>query len=231
MASSNDPAVTEDPQGEGDAPGEASLLVSEFPPPPYYYRLAKSLTPPTIPHEALERGTKRAAAAASRARAESERLRLGDEADKTDAILGGVSAVEPHEEEEGDVVAVFGEIVEDPLLVEPPDRCEDPTVVRDQVKRLNRQVLQRFVNLVQDLVHRPMDNKYVSVVVTADVVVGLENNAVPMRAVLFHFMLPYRSIASLCFPFSGKHETTCRTTHFSCCRSVTSSGSTRLVSC
>jgi hypothetical protein len=202
MASSNDPAATEDLPGEGDAPGEASLLVSEFPPPPYYYRLAKTLTPPTIPREALERGTKRAAAAASRARAESERLRLGDEADKTDAILGGVSAVEPHEEEEGDVVAVFGEIVEDPLLVEPPDRCEDPTVVRDQVKRLNRQVLQRFVNLVQDLVHRPMDNKYVSVVVTATVVVALETNTVPMCAVLFCFILPYRSIAPLRFPFS-----------------------------
>jgi hypothetical protein len=201
MASSNEPPATEDP-GEGDAPGEASLLVSEFPPPPYYYRLAKTLTPPTIPHEALERGTKRAAAAASRARAESERLRLGDEADKTDAILGGVSAVEPYEEEEGDVVAVFGEIVEDPLLVEPPDRCEDPTVVRDQVKRLNRQVLQRFVNLVQDLVHRPMDNKYVDVAVTtaAVVVVDIETNTVPMCASSFCFMLPDRSIAPLFFP-------------------------------
>jgi hypothetical protein len=109
--------------------------------------------------------------------------------------------VEPHEEEEGDVVAVFGEIVEDPLLVEPPDRCEDPTVVRDQVKLLNRQVLQRFVNLVQDLVHRPMDNKYVGVVVDAAVVVfDLEANTVPMCAALFCFMLPDHSIAPLCFP-------------------------------
>lgn len=152
--------------GEGENPGEATLLVSEFPPPPFYYQAAAHLTPPEIPQEALARGTKRAAAAAARARAESERLRLGeDDPDKTDAILGGpVPAVE---EEEGDVVAVFGEIVEvssisckssfseiifhqtsfvlttifstdllkDPLLVEPLDPCEDPTVIRDEVKR------------------------------------------------------------------------------------------------
>jgi hypothetical protein len=216
MASSNSPAAAEASPGEGDAPGEASLLVSEFPPPPYYYRLAKTLTPPAIPHEALERGTSRAAAAAARARAESERLQLGDEADKTDAILGGVSSVEPHMEEEGDVVAVFGEIVEDPLLVEPPDRCEDPTVVRDQVKRLNRQVLQRFVNLVQDLVHRPMDNKYVLVGLAVAVAVALENRNQ-------HHPSTYCT--------TGKHETICPTTYFSCFRSVTSLGSTRPVSC
>jgi hypothetical protein len=160
MASSKStPVASEDPSSDQDAPGEASLLVSEFPPPPNYYKQAAGLTPPAIPQEALTNGTLRAAAAAARARAESERLRLGDDADKTDAILGGVAV--DQEEEEGDVVAVFGEIVEDPLLVEPLDRCEDPTVVREEVKRLNQQVLQGFVKLVQDLVHRPMENKYV----------------------------------------------------------------------
>jgi hypothetical protein len=39
------------------------------------------------------------------------------------------------EKEEGDVVAVFGEIVEDPTLVEPLDACREPTKVRDEVKR------------------------------------------------------------------------------------------------
>ena len=96
---------------EGDNPSEAKLLVSEFPPPPYYYTEAANLTPPEIPLEKLERGTRQAAAAAARARAEAERLRLADEADKTDAILGGVPAA-PAEEDVGDVVAVFGEIVE-----------------------------------------------------------------------------------------------------------------------
>lgn len=118
---------------EADA-GE-SLLVSEFPPPPFYYRQAAQLTPPEIPTEALERASQRAAAAAAKAKAQSERLRLQleDEDDKTNAILGGVT--DEANEEEGGVVAVFGEIVEDPLLVNVEDVCEDPTKIRDEVKR------------------------------------------------------------------------------------------------
>lgn len=93
--------------------GEAALLVSEFPPPPFYYRQAAHLTPPEIPTEALERASIKAAAAAAKAKAESERLRLQleDEDDKTNAILGGVTQ-QDDEDDEGDVVAVFGEIVE-----------------------------------------------------------------------------------------------------------------------
>lgn len=154
------------------AAGEAQLLVSEFPPPPYYYRFAGMLRPPPIPVDAITRGTNRAAAIAARAR-EAERqqrlteLRRGDDSqnnddDKTDSILGGViKAANVNENDEGDVVAVFGEIVEDPLLVEPLDYCDDPIVVRDEVKRLHQIVLRTFVRMVQDLVHRPMENKYV----------------------------------------------------------------------
>ena len=91
-----------------NAPGEAQLLVSEFPPPPFYYKQASSLVPPPIPTDALERGTRRAAAAAAKARAESVRIRLGEDTPNSDAILGGSTP----EDEEGDVVAVFGEIVE-----------------------------------------------------------------------------------------------------------------------
>jgi hypothetical protein len=97
--------------GVGEAqPAEAALLVSEFPPPPYYYGRS-NLTPPAIPTEALERASKRAAASAAKAKAEAERLRLQleDEDDKTNAILGGVI---DQDEGEGGVVAVFGEIVE-----------------------------------------------------------------------------------------------------------------------
>jgi hypothetical protein len=108
---SSGPAPDTAQGGEGDAPGEATLLVSEFPPPPFYYTEAANLTPPEIPVEALERGTRKAAAAAARAQAETERLRLADEADKTDAILGGVPTA-AEIEEDGEVVAVFGEIVE-----------------------------------------------------------------------------------------------------------------------
>ena len=84
------------------------------------------------------------------------------------------------------------------MLVEPLDPCDDPTVIRDEVKRygleivlnqvlvspilaqdvlflaflrcplsgisikiyrLNREVVQGFVKLVQELVHRPSENK------------------------------------------------------------------------
>jgi hypothetical protein len=103
----NNPGATE--AGDVDAPGEAQLLVSEFPPPPFYYKQAASLSPPPIPIDALTRGTRRAAAAAARARAESVRIRLGENTPDSDAILGGA---ETADDEEGDVVAVFGEIVE-----------------------------------------------------------------------------------------------------------------------
>jgi hypothetical protein len=99
--------------GEGDVPGEAQLLVSEFPPPPYYYHQASSLKPPTIPIEALKRGTHRAAVAAAKARAESTRLRLLDgreDIPDSDAILGGEENANGIDD--GEVVAVFGEIVE-----------------------------------------------------------------------------------------------------------------------
>lgn len=128
MSSPTTDAPPDGQEAEGD--GQATLLVSEFPPPPYYYALAAEgkLEPPPIPTEALERGTRKAAAAGAKAQAESERLRLND----TGAILGGV---QEDKEEEGDVVAVFGEIVEDPLLVEPLDHCEDPIVIAATVKK------------------------------------------------------------------------------------------------
>lgn len=154
MASTNDPSSA----AEAETPGEATLLVSEFPPPPFYYTEAATLKPPPIPKEALERGTRKAAAAAAAARAEAERQRL---ADMTGDVLGGVLAGNKSEleEEEGDVVGVFGEIVEDPLLVQPLDSCEDPVVIRDEVKRLNKEVVQGFINLLNDLVNRPAENK------------------------------------------------------------------------
>ena len=121
---------------EDDNPGQATLLVSEFPPPPFYYQLAKHLEAPPIPQDALGLGTKRAAAFAAKARAESDRLRLGeDDPNQTDAILGGSVPASDGMEEQGEVIAVFGEIVEDPLLVEPLEPCEDPTRIRDEVKR------------------------------------------------------------------------------------------------
>ena len=128
--------------------GEATLLVSEFPPPPFYHNVS-NLPPPPIPEAALINGTKRAAEAAARARL------LAEQGDTTDTILGGADKVD----ETGDVVAVFGEIVEDPYLVQPPDSCEDPKVIKESITELNLTVLQNFKTLVDDLVHRPLDNK------------------------------------------------------------------------
>jgi hypothetical protein len=185
-------------------PGEATILVSEFPPPPFFCRklvaaameLAKAtaetekfeawelIPPPPIPQAELERGTRRAAAEAAKMRAESERLRLGIAMD----VLGGGAAstgppsnttssgtantpgsgsacgasgklVGSQQDEDGDVVAVFGEVVEDPLLIQSLESCEDPAMVRDEIQRLNQLALQGFVKLVQDLVHRPTENK------------------------------------------------------------------------
>ena len=89
--------------------GGAQMLVSEFPPPPFYYKLSTSLIPPEIPVDSIQRGTQRAAAVAKRSREESERMRLQHDVPNTDAILGGCPV---GDDDAGNVVAVFGEIVE-----------------------------------------------------------------------------------------------------------------------
>eukprot|EP00522_Entomoneis_paludosa_P012728 CAMPEP_0172439072 /NCGR_PEP_ID=MMETSP1065-20121228/175_1 /TAXON_ID=265537 /ORGANISM="Amphiprora paludosa, Strain CCMP125" /LENGTH=221 /DNA_ID=CAMNT_0013187699 /DNA_START=82 /DNA_END=747 /DNA_ORIENTATION=- len=159
MVASTPSIPTGDGGGGGNPPpgeGEATLLVSEFPPIPFYYRQAQNLTPPPIPVDALERGTKRAAAAAEKMREESERLRMGEGVGQ-DVIAGGPAVAATAEDD--DVVGVFGEIVEDPRLFVPLDSCEDPRIVREEVKRLNHEVVSGFVKLVQDLVNRPTENK------------------------------------------------------------------------
>lgn len=54
--------------------------------------------------------------------------------------------------DDGEFVAVFGEIVEDPLLAPIEDGCNDPTKIRDELNRLNNKVLGGFVELVRELV-------------------------------------------------------------------------------
>ena len=56
------------------------------------------------------------------------------------------------------VVACFGEIVEDPTLAV-EEECHDPTVVRENVRKLNRAVLGGFLKLVHRLADEPGDNK------------------------------------------------------------------------
>lgn len=107
---------------------EDGELVSEFPPPPYYYTLALSLTPPLIPHEALERASMKAVEEMNKKKEEAERNRLaaegvGDGADNgagggianNGEFLGGDApdfeqGIEDNDKD--DEVAVFGEYVE-----------------------------------------------------------------------------------------------------------------------
>mmetsp|Transcript_49061 Transcript_49061/g.59406 ORF Transcript_49061/g.59406 Transcript_49061/m.59406 type:complete len:227 (+) Transcript_49061:51-731(+) len=154
-------------QDDNDETGE--MLVSEFPPPPYYYHKSASLTPPSIPTECLERAAKKAqqVAAAAAAAAEAERARIFGESgngiseDNNDVgtAVPPVPAADDGIDADGEVVAVFGEIVEDPLLVKVEDDCRDPTKIRDTIFRLNKDVMEGFVRLVNELVHRPLDNK------------------------------------------------------------------------
>lgn len=164
-----DDAIT--PEGEEDM-----LLVSEFPPPPYYYGMASQntpahlrLTPPEIPLRSFRVAAKKVLRERKRAKDESERIRLAacagedstDEGTKTDEAATGDIKEEDDDSIDPDdpnVVAVFGEIVEDPTLTVEQE-CDDPNVVRDNVKRLNQEVLKGFLKLVRILVNDPNRNK------------------------------------------------------------------------
>jgi hypothetical protein len=127
--------------------GEAEVLVSEFPPPPYYFPLASRglLEPPAIPVEALTYASRKAAAMAAEAERAAEVERFASHSVMTavddhhpplpsnTSITTFASSSDLHSV--GDVVAVFSEIVEDPMLYQVDDDCENPTVVRDRLKQ------------------------------------------------------------------------------------------------
>mmetsp|Transcript_11422 Transcript_11422/g.22930 ORF Transcript_11422/g.22930 Transcript_11422/m.22930 type:complete len:326 (+) Transcript_11422:50-1027(+) len=70
---------------------------------------------------------------------------------------GDVDSIDPNDLNEP-LVAIFGEIVEDPtLMVE--EECEDPNEIRENVKELNQNVVRGFLKLVRMLVNDPGDNK------------------------------------------------------------------------
>jgi len=172
--------------GEG---GDDMLLVTEFPPPPYYYTLAaqSTLTPPPIPERAFTVAAKRVMIERQKAKEESDRIRLDAEGggnvgavkgegnysskDETkvestttttkqdnDDTASTTSSIDPNDPNE-QVVAVFGEIVEDPTLVTAEDECDDPVEIRENVKRLNQDAINGFLRLVKQLVNDPNDNK------------------------------------------------------------------------
>jgi len=172
----NTTAATDDNNNnEGGGVGDDDmLLVTEFPPPPYYYTLAaqSKLTPPPIPERAFKVAAKRVMMERQKAKEESDRIRLDAEGgnssknetkvDSTkqdnDDTASTTSSIDPNDPNE-QVVAVFGEIVEDPTLVTAEDECDDPVEIRENVKKLNKDVLNGFLKLVKQLVHDPNDNK------------------------------------------------------------------------
>jgi mediator of RNA polymerase II transcription subunit 7 len=166
----------DDIDDEGD---DEMLLVTEFPPPPHYYALASSrgvggrplLTPPEIPVRAFRVIAKRVRAERRRARMESDRIRREATAGDGDGSgVGGIDdMIEEAEEDEDDdsidvndpnepVIACFGEIVEDPTL-DIVEECLDPIVIRENVRKLNRDVLNGFLKLVHRLADDPNDSR------------------------------------------------------------------------
>mmetsp|Transcript_18793 Transcript_18793/g.26462 ORF Transcript_18793/g.26462 Transcript_18793/m.26462 type:complete len:186 (+) Transcript_18793:28-585(+) len=177
-SSSNNDDRTLRKDDENDAMDEkdtahGALLVSEFPPPPFYYRNVADLVPPKIPTDALVRAAKKAEGMAAMAREEAERNRMqaamegsgetstsvisgvdGRKEDGSDtrmeeekkrealnqAVLGG-SAPDLNTvaaagiEGDDSFAAVFGEIVEDPVLAHVEDDCEDPSIIQEEMSR------------------------------------------------------------------------------------------------
>lgn len=117
------------------------LLVSEYPPPPYYFTSCSSLTPPPIPVDAFKKASNNA---------------------KSEIMMNAISSEVASNDLNG-VVGVFGEIVEDPSMVYDhfvhADEEDDPKIIYDKIKSLNTAVLERYVELVNDMVYRPKENK------------------------------------------------------------------------
>lgn len=156
---------------------DAAQLVSEFPIPPPYYKLAVTLTPPPIPHEKLVRSTKKSHVERLKAlkrEEEEERRRFGEDfalnanrvvpVDSNDApgVMSSSKTSDVDREDDSDIdngpfLTVFGpeSYVEDPTLIQVQDDCHDPKEVQKRVTPLNKDILQDFVTLVGDLVNNP----------------------------------------------------------------------------
>eukprot|EP00562_Extubocellulus_spinifer_P028458 CAMPEP_0178655726 /NCGR_PEP_ID=MMETSP0698-20121128/24432_1 /TAXON_ID=265572 /ORGANISM="Extubocellulus spinifer, Strain CCMP396" /LENGTH=254 /DNA_ID=CAMNT_0020297709 /DNA_START=113 /DNA_END=878 /DNA_ORIENTATION=+ len=167
-------------QQEPQEEGEAQILVSEFPNPPPYYNLFATLNgkgkgnllpPPPIPTAKLQ------ATAVEVAKAEAASRRIRDEQLKSGAATAAAAAAaeaaaiipQPNLD---DVVSIFGEIVEDPLLRmgqhpqqqqqqqqqqqdDVDQQCTNPEEIAIAMKSLNRQIMTSFVTLTRVLVHEP----------------------------------------------------------------------------
>lgn len=106
---------------------EDGELVTEFPPPPFYYTQVSSLTPPPIPHEAIQRASLKALEQLKKKKEEAEKTRLAsvglvgvdgvgmEGGGNNEEFLGGDAPdfeKSVGENEKDEEVAVFGEYVE-----------------------------------------------------------------------------------------------------------------------
>ena len=160
--------------------GEAQCLVSEFPnPPPYYKLFGGSLPadqvppPPPIPTAKLEATAQKVAAitaAVQRIRSEQSDTLVGVDPNSPVAAAAhaaiAAAAVPPNLAE---VVSIFGEVVEDPLLRIPHEKkeggsdedsrkeetCDDPSDVAREMKRINHRIMTSFVALTNVLLQEP----------------------------------------------------------------------------
>lgn len=154
---------------DDDNDDDAAQLVSEFPIPPTYYKMALTLNPPPIPHEDIKRSTKKAHLERLKTlqrEEEEERKRFGENfelyVDSTNStgIINTSSSNAPLNMDESDTgpwITVFGPegYVEDPSQIRIVDECANPKEVQLRLSQLNKETLQGFVTLVGELVNNP----------------------------------------------------------------------------
>ena len=147
--------------------GEAQCLVSEFPNPPPYYKLFASLPanalppPPPIPTSKLEATATKVAeitAAVQKIREEQQDTLVGVDPNSAVAAAAHAAIAEasaPPDLEE--VVSIFGEVVEDPLLrkVNEKETCDNPKDIAQEMKNVNQDIMTSFVTLTQVLLQEP----------------------------------------------------------------------------
>ena len=95
------------------------MLVSEFPPPPFYYKLCGNdnfvLPPPPIPQEKLTYATDQAMKLARKQAEKEDKIRRGLVEDPQSFLTGGTDELPDVDDDK--VVGVFGEVVESNGLV------------------------------------------------------------------------------------------------------------------
>mmetsp|Transcript_9758 Transcript_9758/g.27324 ORF Transcript_9758/g.27324 Transcript_9758/m.27324 type:complete len:228 (-) Transcript_9758:375-1058(-) len=147
--------------------GEAQCLVSEFPNPPPYYKLFGSLPahrlppPPPIPTAKLEATAQKVAeitTAVQKIRDEQQDTLVGvDPSSAVAAAAHGTIAEASAPPDLEEVISIFGEVVEDPLLriANEKETCDNPRDIASEMKKVNKEIMTSFVTLTNVLLQEP----------------------------------------------------------------------------